>query len=87
MSAQASEILATGAGASGLTTQLSHNNTLHLGRWKKKKLAFVIMDLSHVNTGLAQAGEDPIAGILGAEVLKQARAVIDYGRNCMYVKF
>ncbi|NQX78730.1 retropepsin-like aspartic protease [Gilvibacter sp.] len=86
MTIQASEILATGAGASGLETQISEQNCLSLGAWEKTKLAFIIMDLSHVNAGLAQAKEDPITGILGADILKQARAVIDYGRNCMYFK-
>ncbi|MDC7996486.1 retropepsin-like aspartic protease family protein [Gilvibacter sediminis] len=86
LTTQASEILATGAGASGLETQISEQNCLRLGVWEKRNLAFIIMDLSHVNAGLAQAEEDPVTGILGADVLKQARAVIDYGRNCMYFK-
>ncbi|WP_374957280.1 aspartyl protease family protein [Gilvibacter sp.] len=81
-----SEIKATGAGASDLQTQISEGNALKLGAWKRTNMSFIVMDLSHVNAGLAQAGEDPIIGILGADVLKQARAVIDYGRNCMYFK-
>ena len=47
---------------------------------------FVIFDLSHVNEALQQAEEISIHGIIGADFLKQTRAVIDYGRNCFYVK-
>lgn len=83
---QESDIKATGAGASNMLTQLSENNSLELGDWKISRLSFIVMDLSHVNEGLSQVGELPIIGILGADVLKKARAVIDYGRNCMYLK-
>lgn len=86
MSIQESDIKATGAGASNLLTQLSENNSLQLGDWQISRLSFIIMDLSHVNNGLEQVGELPIIGILGADILKKARAVIDYGRNCMYFK-
>lgn len=83
---EGSDIKATGAGASNLLTQISENNLLQIGQWSMNRMPFIVMDLSHVNNGLAQAGEMPIIGILGADVLKKARAVIDYGRNCMYLK-
>lgn len=83
---QESDIKATGAGASNLITQISENNSLQLGKWNMTRLSFIVMDLSHVNEGLSQVGELPIIGILGADVLKKARAVIDYGRNCMYFR-
>ena len=47
---------------------------------------FVIFDLSHVNEALNQVGETPIHGIIGGDFLKKNRAVIDYGRNCFYLK-
>lgn len=81
-----SDIKATGAGAGNLHTELSHKNTIVLGNWRKKNCSFIVMDLSHVNAGLAQVEEAPVDGILGADLLKSARAVIDYGRNCMYLK-
>ena len=28
----------------------------------------------------------PVDGIIGADILKKYRAVIDYGRNCFYLK-
>ena len=47
---------------------------------------FVLFDLIHVNQALEQVGETPVHGILGADILKKLHAVIDYGRNCVYLK-
>jgi hypothetical protein len=46
---------------------------------------FILMDLSHVNEALKETNELPIHGIIGADFLKQTRAIIDYGKNCFYI--
>lgn len=81
-----SEIKAAGAGAVDMATQLARNNHVKIATLSLKKADFVLFDLSHVNEALAQAQEDPVDGILGADLLKKYRAVIDYGRNCFYLK-
>lgn len=81
-----SNIMAAGAGALGMETQVSHKNQLHIGSWKDTHVGVVLFNLSHINTALQEAGEDPVDGILGADFLKKHRAVIDYGRNCLYLK-
>ena len=81
-----SDIKATGAGSSNLHTQLSHENSISFTQWTKSNCSLIVMDLSHVNAGLAQVEEEAVDGIIGADLLKAARAVIDYGRNCMYLK-
>lgn len=83
---EASEVKAAGAGAGNMLTQVSSNNTLQIGKWFKKNVPFVIFDLSHVNEALHLAEAKPVEGILGADILKTSRAVIDYGRNCLYLK-
>ena len=83
---QQTEMQATGAGASNLDMQVSQENTLRFGAWQKSNVQIIVMDLSHVNLGLSELGEAPVHGIIGADLLKSARTVIDYGRNCMYVK-
>ncbi len=79
-------IKAAGAGAINMETMLSRKNKLSIGQWKITNMDFVLFDLSHVNEALVQAKEDAIHGIIGADFLKEYRAVIDYGRNCFYVK-
>ena len=81
-----SEIKAAGAGAINMKTEIAKNNSIEIGSWKISNFDFVIFDLSHVNEALNQVDETPIHGIIGADFLKKNRAVIDYGRNCFYLK-
>lgn len=81
-----SKIKAAGAGAINMKTEIAKNNTISIGSWDLKRIDFVIFDLSHVNEALNQVDEAPVHGIIGADFLKKTRAVIDYGRNCFYVK-
>ena len=79
-------IKAAGAGAINMETMLSRKNEFSIKKWSIKNMDFVLFDLSHVNKALLQANEEAIHGIIGADFLKQHRAVIDYGRNCFYIK-
>lgn len=81
-----SAIKAAGAGAINMDTMFSRNNTFTINKWKIENMDFVLFDLSHVNEALQQAEENGVHGIIGADFLKHHRAVIDYGRNCFYVK-
>ncbi len=79
-------IKAAGAGAINMETMLSRGNVFVIKNWEVKNMDFVLFDLSHVNEALSQVNEEPVHGIIGADFLKQHRAVIDYGRNCFYLK-
>lgn len=81
-----SEIKAAGAGAINMETQMARNNLFSVKKLTLSATDFVLFDLSHVNEALAQANEKAIDGIIGADMLKKYRAVIDYGRNCFYLK-
>ena len=39
------------------------------------------LDLSHVNAGLVAAGVKAVAGVLGADILFDRQAIVDYGRG------
>lgn len=79
-------IKAAGAGAINMETMLSRKNTVAIGTRKIRNMDFVLFDLSHVNHALDLAGEAHVHGIIGADFLKKHRAIIDYGRNCFYIK-
>lgn len=81
-----SKIKAAGAGAVNMETMFSRKNTFAIKEWKISDMDFVLFDLSHVNEALMQVEENAVHGIIGADFLKHHRAVIDYGRNCFYVK-
>ena len=80
-----SEIKAAGAGALDMETKIAKNNLLQIGETIIKDIDIILFDLSHVNGALQQVNEKGVDGILGADLLKQLRAVIDYGRNCFYI--
>ena len=81
-----SEIKAAGAGALDMETKIAKNNLLEIGKSRLKGIDIILFDLSHVNGALQQVDEKGVHGILGADLLKQLRAVIDYGRNCFYIR-
>ena len=86
LTSKASKIKAAGAGATNMATLISTKNELEIGNWKKKKLKIVLFDLVHVNEALTAHKALPVEGIIGADVLKKAKAVIDYGKSCLYLK-
>lgn len=81
-----SEIKAAGAGATDMDTQVSAGNCLELPPWKQENLQVVLIDLSHVNQALLQHETLPVDGIIGADVLREAEALIDYGTYRLFLK-
>lgn len=86
LDAKNSKTKASGAGATGMFTQMASGNKLQLGKWKIKKLDLVIFDLSHVNQALEQYKVKPVHGIIGADVLMEGKGIIDYFNHCLYLK-
>lgn len=86
LSPQNSATKAAGAGATDMYTQVAPVNNLQVGRWKTKHFPLVIFDLSHVNQALTQHKAQAVQGIIGADVLLQGHAVIDYYHRCVYLQ-
>jgi hypothetical protein len=86
LTADNSTTKAAGAGATGMLTQIAKDNTLQLGRWKDSEFHLVIFDMSHVNEALRQYKAKPVHGIIGADILLQGKAIIDYYNHCLYLK-
>lgn len=78
LTSEASEIKAAGAGATDMETHISSKNKIEIGQWKNKKLKIVLFDLTHVNQALEAHNVPQVDGIIGADVLKQTKAIIDY---------
>ena len=86
LEAKNSKTKASGAGATGMLTQMSSKNKLQLGKWKDNKLDLVIFDLSHVNEALNQYKVKSVHGIIGADILMKGKGIIDYFNHCLYLK-
>ena len=81
-----SEVKAAGAGAVDMLTQLSKKNVIKIGKWKKDKVALILFNLTHVNTALTNHNSNPVDGIIGADILKKGKAIIDYQKKYLYLK-
>ncbi|MEW4923449.1 retropepsin-like aspartic protease [Algibacter sp. 2305UL17-15] len=81
-----SKILAAGAGATDMATKMSKKNKVKIGKWKHDKVVLVLFNLIHVNTALVNHNSTPVDGIIGADILKKGKAVIDYGKKYLYLK-
>ena len=85
LEAKKSKTKASGAGATGMTTQIAIKNQLQLGTWKDITFDLVIFDLSHVNEALVQHKSKPVHGIIGADVLMKGKAIVDYYNHYFYL--
>ena len=86
LDAEESEIKAAGAGAIDMETKMSQKNNIKIGKWADNKLVLVLFNLTHVNTALINHNSKPVHGIIGADVLKTGKAIIDYDRKYLYLK-
>ncbi|MEW7288960.1 retropepsin-like aspartic protease family protein [Aquimarina sp. 2304DJ70-9] len=83
---QDSDVKAAGAGATDMLTQLSEKNSIQVGNWSSKRISLILFDLKHVNAALIAHQAEPVDGIIGADILKKGKAIIDYERKCLYLK-
>lgn len=81
-----SDVKAAGAGATNMLTQVSKKNSIKIGKWKSKKTPLVLFDLTHINTALEQYNANLVDGIIGADILKKTKAIIDYKKKYLYIK-
>lgn len=86
LNAKKSKTKASGAGATGMHTQMAKSNQLQLGKWKDTNFELVIFDLSHVNEALRQHKAKPVHGIIGADVLLKGKAIVDYYNYYLYLQ-
>ena len=76
--------------ASSATSQMTHtkiskSNTIQIGKWEDK-INLISFDMNHINNALSQKKVPPIDGILGADILKKTKAILDYKTNRLYLK-
>ena len=80
-----SEHKAAGAGTAEIETQISKRNNLKIGGFQLKKVDLVILDLEHINNALTKQEATSVNGIIGADILEQGKAIIDYNKKKLYL--
>ena len=82
---QKSKEKASSANSEMTHTKISKSNAIQIGKWEDK-IDLISFDMNHINNALSEKKVPPIDGILGADVLKKSKAVIDYESNKLYLK-
>lgn len=77
---------AVGAGGANLAIQNSKNNSFTLGDLLLTNMEFILMSLDHVNVAFEQMGMEKIDGVIGADILTNQKAIIDYVNLIIYLK-
>lgn len=86
LNVEETDVKVTGAGASNMDSKISKKNELRIGKWRNKKTVIVLFNLTHVNLGLQSLNVPAVNGIIGTDILKKARAIIDYDNKYLYLK-
>jgi hypothetical protein len=76
---------ASSANSEMTNTKISKSNAIQIGKWEDK-MDIISFDMNHINNALSQKKVPPIDGILGADVLKKSKAILDYKTNRLYLK-
>ena len=79
------KIKASSATSNMEDTRLSKNNAIKIRKWRSK-ISLVSIDMTHINKVLSEKETESVDGIVGADVLKKSKAVIDYESNKLYLK-
>ncbi|MDA9241831.1 retroviral-like aspartic protease family protein [Flavobacteriaceae bacterium] len=85
ISSKKNKIKASSATSDMEDTRLSKNNTIETGKWGST-INLVSIDMTHINRVLSEKETESVDGIIGADVLKKSKAVIDYESNKLYLK-
>ena len=67
-------------------TMISKKNQIKIGKWLKKNMTIVLFDMTFINKTLNEHGIDSVSGIIGSDLLKKGKAIIDYSENKLFLK-
>ena len=78
-----SESFSSGLGTNTMVSHLVQVPGLVLGDFEIKDEKMILLDLSHVNESYAMMNLKPVDGVVGGDVLKKYKGVIDYGKRTL----
>ena len=67
-------------------TMISKKNQIKIGKWFKKNMTIVLFDMTFINKTLNEHGIEGVSGIIGSDLLKKGKAIIDYSENKLFLK-
>lgn len=79
-------IKAQGAGPNRIDAKIYKNNLISFGNFKLEKCEVATIDLSPINNAFFEINTKKIDGVIGADILKKCKALIDFNKNYLYLK-
>ena len=80
-----SKISASSATSEMSNTRISKKNLVSICKWENTN-DLVTFDMRHINKTFNEKEIEPVDGIIGADVLKKSKAILDYNKNKLYIK-
>ena len=80
-----SKISASSATSEMSNTNISKKNFIVVSEWEDL-IDLVTFDMSHINHTFNEKEIESVDGIIGADVLKKSKGVLDYKSNKLYLK-
>ena len=80
-----SKIRASSATSEMSNTSISKKNSMAIGKWKDL-INLITFDMSHINHTLNEKEIESVDGIIGADVLKKSKGILDFKSNKLYLK-
>ena len=78
-------VVAGGLGTSNNSASIIKINRLEMGSFRIRRISIISTDLSQVNEALSSSGVDHQDGVIGADVLRRGKAIIDYSSDTLFL--
>lgn len=75
--------LSAGLGTNTMESHIVKIPSIKLSKLELKNVKTVLLDLSHVNQSYATMNMTPVDGVIGGDILKKNKGVIDYGKKTL----
>ena len=62
-----------------------YRKALEIGKFRLDRMQLILIDLQHINNALRKQNAEPVNGIIGADILLKAKAIIDYDKKYLYL--
>jgi hypothetical protein len=79
--------LSTGLGTNKMKSHIAVLKKIKIGTLEIANYKTVLLNLSHVNASYQQIGLKPIDGVLGSDILVEYKAVVDYEKKVLKLKY
>jgi predicted aspartyl protease len=78
--------LSTGLGTASMESHTVKVPGLKIGKFPLKDESMILLDLSHVNSTYEMMTRKTIDGVIGGDIFRKYKAIIDYGKKQLILK-